>query len=109
MFYTRPGRVHRETLGVVEAIAQDYQALMSLGPPKPPFAFWSEQSVQQKIGDTFDLAGRAAATLHDQEAATRYYKAARKAYRAAGDNAKADGCQTELSRLRAIESGDVDA
>jgi hypothetical protein len=109
MFDTRPGRVCRETLGVIEAIAQDYQALMSLPPPKAPFAFWSEQSVQQKIGDTFDLAARAAVTLHDQEAATRYYNAASKAYRAAGDNVKADGCQTELSRLRAIERGDVDS
>jgi hypothetical protein len=109
MFDTRPGRVCQETLGVIEAIAQDYQALKSLGPPKPPFEIWSEQSVQQKIGDTFDLAARAAGTLRDQEAAARYYEAATKAYRAAGDNAKANGCQTELSRLQAIESGDIDA
>jgi tetratricopeptide (TPR) repeat protein len=108
-FDTRPGRVRPETLGVIEAIAQDYQALMSLGPPKPPFAFWTEQSVRQKIGDTFDLAARVAGTLHDQAAATRYYKAAREAYHAAGDKVKAERCQTELSRLRAVETGDVDA
>src|SRR5207245_3815468 len=70
---TRPGRVRREVLGVIENIAQDYRSLMSMGPPNPPFSFWTEQSVSQKIGDTFDLAAGAAVTLHDQEAASRYY------------------------------------
>jgi tetratricopeptide (TPR) repeat protein len=106
---TRPGRVKRDILRTLEQIAEDYRSLISMGPPQPPFALYTEHSVKRKLGDTFELAARAAGTLRDENAASRYYNAACDAYQEAGDQEKAQHCRTELSGMRAVESGNLDA
>jgi len=83
--------------------------LIAKGPPKPPFALWTEESARRKAGDAFDLAARAAVILRDQASAGKFFNAAREAYEAAGDKERAKACSAELCRMQAVESGNVDA